>query len=119
MKSSDFDKAFQALILSILIHGLLTVGFYFAPETKIVSEPITVEILDSSKAPKVIVDETDLKPKDPLLDKLKTQSQLLSKYSKRVAKQQIANNATGETKNRKGNSQFNDVAVKPKLDLKP
>lgn len=119
MNTSNFNKALQALTLSLLLHGIFTVGIYFAPELKMGPEPITVEIIDSSKPTQSVVDETELKPKDPLLEKLKTQTQLLSKYSKRVAKQQLARNKTGETKNRRGNSPINDQPSPPKLDLKP
>lgn len=118
MKSSNFDKAFQALIISLLLHGLITVGIYFAPQPNFVESPITVEILDSSRAKRLIVDETSPTPKDPLLEKLKNQSQLLSKYSKRVKQQQVAHKS-GATKNRSGNANVNRKLKSPKLDLKP
>ncbi|MCB0407495.1 MAG: TonB family protein [Bdellovibrionales bacterium] len=118
MGESRFDKAFQALIISLLIHIAVSLIIYLAPEPKIVDEPITVELIDAKSASQTIVDETE--KNEDLLEKLKTQSQLLSKYNKRVEKEQIAQNKTGETQNRRGNSNQNQQpSLSKNLNLAP
>lgn len=115
-----FNKSFQALILSILVHIGLVATMYFAPAAKKDLGPITIEILDSEsekKGPRYLVKETETE-QDKLLKELKSQSDLLSKYTKQVKKQQYAK---GDSK-RSGQRGTSPVPTRPsgkKLDLKP
>lgn len=105
MGRNRFEKAFQALILSLLFHIAITLSIYWAPEPQNVESPIEVTLLDSDNLKKrQIVEETEKQPKD-LLKKLQARNHLLSKYNKQVEKEQIAHNKTGETKNRRGGGQ--------------
>ena len=117
MGRTRFEKAFQALILSLLFHLAVTLGIYWAPAPQIVQAPIEVTLLDNnSLKTRQIVDETEQKPKDLLKD-LQARNKLLSKYNKRVKKEQIARKKTGETQNRSGGGQ-NAPAPKD-LNLQP
>lgn len=122
MNRDRFDQAFQALIISLLIHAALTMGLYWAPIPESSQESVSIEYIDPSETGdskrRLVVDETEKKPpQDPLLERLKTQTDRLSQYNKRVEREMIAQNKTGETQNARGNS---NVTQKADLaDLKP
>ncbi len=102
MRKTRFEKSFQALMLSLLLHIAITLSIYWAPEPQNAEVPIEVTWLDSrSLKTRQIVDETEEDPAN-LLKKLQARNHLLSKYNKQVKKEQIARNKTGETKNQRG-----------------
>lgn len=98
------DQSFRALVISLVVHAILAVILLRMPsqsETDFLNQPIEVQVMDSSRKPKLIVTETekDLSP----LEKLEKEADLLSALTKRVKEQSIARRI-GETKNRPGNA---------------
>lgn len=112
MGRTRFEKAFQALIISLLFHVALTLSIYWAPEPKNVEDTIVIDLIDGKNLKtRQVVDETTNK-EDELLKKLQARNHLLSKYNKRVEKEQVAKNKTGETANRRGSQQPLDLQAK-------
>lgn len=93
------DKSFQALIFSIVLHGIMVLfirTYSGAPISLSQNEPTEVEFIDEGESKKqTVVTETD---KADLLEKFKTQADFLSQFTKRV-KEQIKARNSGETKN--------------------
>ena len=110
---------------SVLIHACLMAALFLFEEPKMDSGPITIEILDdegTGKRSRSIVAETENEPsKEELIEKLKTQTKLLSKYAKRVKEEKIVR---GDSKRSgaRGQSVATQRPAKKKLenlDLKP
>ena len=93
------DKSFQALIFSIVLHGIMVLfirSYSGAPDFVSQNEPTEVEFIEQSdKKNQTVVTETD---KADLLEKFKNQADFLSQFTKRV-KEQLKARHTGETKN--------------------
>jgi TonB family protein len=110
---------------SVLIHTCLLASLFFLKEPKIDPGPISIEILNENsgeKKSRLIVTETESEPsEDELMERLKAQSQLLSKYSKRVKEEKLVR---GDAK-RSGARGNAPVTQRPSskslkdLDLKP
>jgi TonB family protein len=121
MRRDRFNQAFQALILSLLIHLAVTLGLYWAPLPENGEDTVSIEYIDPSQRQagtrQTVVDETEKqKPPEPLIDRLKEQAQRLSEFNKRVEREQIARRQTGETQNARGNSNRNQFT--PPIDFK-
>lgn len=89
------DKSFQALIISLLIHGFLTLAIFLTQDRRLSSSPTPIDVVyldpDENK-PQSIVTETE-ESADPLLEKVKEEADQLSRFTKRVKKQMQARKA--------------------------
>lgn len=95
------DKSFQALVLSIIVHLLITLLISRMPsqsETH-VDQPIEVTIQETPTSKGTFVPETETK--EDLLDRLRDQAKYLSQYNKRVKEEMLAQRID-KTKNRAG-----------------
>jgi TonB family protein len=96
------DQSFKALILSLVVHALLSLLFFKLPsqnETPVV-RPVEITIVESSKRFRNPVTETATEDISPL-KKLKDEATVLSQLTKRVREQVVARRI-GKTKNRPG-----------------
>lgn len=99
------DQSFQALVLSLAIHGLwLWLAIHIPPNSiRAHSQPVEIQIVEKDKKDaKTFV--PDLSTEEKLLEKLKEQANFLSKFNQRV-KEQLKARAIDKTQNH-SNSQL-------------
>lgn len=92
---SLYDKSFQALLLSLILHGILVLFLRFQPiRPSLMSQNETTEITilenNEDKPGTTIVPNLNVKP---LQEKLKEQADFLSMFTQRVKQQMQARNA--------------------------
>ncbi len=105
------DKSFQALILSLIIHGLLWLAYLRAPEAKKAPSLTSVDVVYNDLRRPTVIDNSDLKPKDTL-ERLKDQAKALSRVNRRVEEETVAR-PTNAPKVQ------NLAALTPKFEIKP
>lgn len=95
MESDLFlNKSFRALIGSIFLHGLLALTIVFSPSPKKDQGPVSIELVDIQTIQQNgtvadLAEEEQPPDEEELLEKLKEQASILTKYSKRVKEQSI------------------------------
>ena len=111
------NEYYQPLIISLLVHAAIVLGASQFATYKLQEKPTDIEIVytDSQTRRQTVMDPQ----LGDIVKKLEHQAKLLSKYTRKVKKQVVADK-TGKTENRKNqraNSQKQDLDLRPKSPL--